>query len=509
MMPAIRRLLLLALAVCPLPALAGEAAGAGDARARLSREEEVQKRAARQTDKALRELAAVLEAIQAHRLKPTGELTAAPAARDGLKKIDEESLPRLEKELYLARSGAGAAGDLAKAVDAAARDQAELIRLLDAIRSQLDRASATGACLHRAERILRDQIELDNQAKGALREGFGRQLAELVESLRRKLVGLSEEELRVGREVELLDGELAESEKTGPAKQKPGITAARKIIAEKKLAAAAGRVAEQLAANNAAAAAGGQELETCFKALVAALLAATAGAEEVAPFDLLGPSLAELAAKDKELKELLDKLKAMIKEAQLLGKKPEREELRRLQNMQQELNNMLVEINRNIPDLDDQKLIARLKELLQTALADMARAGEAINKGENSEEILEELKVSLGNIVLAEAELQALLATLAALSAQKQAGAQDNSKETPAGIALGLGLRLGGNQTGASGPGGVLNPGQKARELGPQDWGRLPPALREQLIQAARESFPQEYEDLIELYFQNIAKGAK
>jgi len=370
MTPMVRRLILVALAACLPSALAGEA---GDVRARLSREEEVQKRAARQTDKALRELAAVLEAIQAHRLKPTGELTAAPAARDGLKKIDQESLPKLEKELYLARSGAGSPGELGKAVDAAARDQAELIRLLDAIRGQLDRASATGACLHRAERILRDQIDLDNQAKAALREGFGKQLAELVESLRRRLVGLSEEELRIGREVELLDGELAESEKTGPARQKPGIAAARKIIAEKKLAAAAGRVAEHLAVNNAAAAAAGQELETCFKALVAALQAATAGDEEVAPFDLLGPSLAELAAKDKELKELLDKLKAMIKEAQLLGKKPEREELRRLQNMQQELNNMLVEINRNVPDLDDQALIARLKELLQTALADMAR----------------------------------------------------------------------------------------------------------------------------------------
>jgi type I site-specific restriction endonuclease len=480
-----------------------------DPRAKLIREEDAQKRARAQTQKALREFTAVLEAVQAHRLKPTGELIAAPAARDSLRKIDEEELPKLEKELYLARSNPNAGAGLATSVEGAAKNQAELIARLDEILTRLNRATATGACLHRAERILRDQIELDGQAKPALREGFGKALTDLAESLRRKLVGLGDEELRIGREVDLLDRELAESERTGPAKQKPGIAAARKIVAEKKLTAAALKVAEQLGANNAAAAAGGQELETCFKALVAALQAATAGAEEVAPFDLLGPSLADLAAKDKELKELLDKLKAMIKEAGLLAKKPEREELRRLQNMQEELNNMLVEVSREMPELEDAKLIEKLKELLKTALADMARAGEAINKGEDAEQILEELKVSLGHIVLAEAELQALLATLAALSAQKQAASDDKSKETPAGIALGLGLRLGGNQTGASGPGGVLNPGQKARDLGPQDWGRLPPAVREQLLQAAREAFPQEYEDLIELYFQNIAKGAK
>jgi len=503
-------LLTIALAwALPAPPPGAAETGRDDPRAKLVREEDAQKRAQRETQKALREFAAVLEAVQAHRLKPTGELIAAPAARDSLKKINEEALPKLEKEFYLARSGQLSGTSLAASVEGAARNQAELIAQLDAVLAKLNRASATGACLHRAERILRDQMELDGQAKPALREGFGKALADLPESQRRKLVGLGEEELRISRELELLDRELADSERTGPAKQKPGLTAARKIIADRKLVAAAQKVAELLGANNAAAAAGGQELETCFKALVAALQAATAGAEEVAPFDLLGPSLAELAAKDKELKELLDKLKAMIKEAQLLGRKPEREELRRLQNMQEELNNMLVEISREMPDLDEQKLIARLKELLQTALADMARAGEAINKGENSEEILAELKVSLGHIILAEAELQALLATLAALSAQKQAASDDKSKETPAGIALGQGLRLGGNQTGASGPGGVLNPGQKARDLGPQDWGRLPPAVREQLLQAARENFPQEYEDLIELYFQNIAKGAK
>jgi len=497
------------LLVLALGARAAEPPAAEDPKARLAREEEAQKRAQRETQKALREFAAVLEAVQAHRLKPAGELLAAPAARDSLRKVDEEALPRLEKELYLARSGGLSGTNLAASVDSAAKNQAQLIAQLDAVLTRLNRATATGACLHRAERILRDQIALDDQARGALREAFGRALADLPESQRRKLVGLGDEELRIAREVELLDRELAEIERTGPARQKPGLVAARRIIAEKKLAAAAGKVAEQLGANNAAAAAGGQELEAGFKAVVAALQAATAGAEEVAPFDLLGPSLAELAAKDKELKELLEKLKAMIKEAGLLAKKPEREELRRLQNMQEELNNMLVEVNRELPDLEDAKLIEKLKELLRTALADMARAGEAINKGENADEILAELKVSLGHIVLAEAELQALLATLAALSAGQQAAADEKGRETPAGIALGLGLRLGGNQTGASGPGGVLNPGKKARDLGPQDWGRLPPAVREQLLQAARENFPQEYEDLIELYFQNIAKGAK
>ncbi len=498
-----------------LAALLALAAAAGepptpleDAKARLAREENVQKRARRMVEKTARELAALLAAIRAHRIKPTGDLMAARPVQDSLRKIGELHLPRVEKGIYVARTGTGSGGELTSALDGVAREQGNLVKLLEGVLGRLERSAATGACLHRAERILRDQVKLDGGVKPVLRAGFGKLLRGLPESARRKLISMAEEQLRIGREVELLDRELAGTEKTGPAKQRPGLRAARTIIREKQLVALTGRASKQLAANNAAALTGGQELERYFKAVLKALQAAVAGAEAVEPFDLLGPSLAELAAKDKELAALLAKLKKMIKEAKLLAKKPEREELRKLQNMQDELNNMLVEINRDLPELDNDELIAKLKEALRNALAEMAEAGEAIGRGEDSEQILEELKTALGHIVLAEAELKALLATLAALTAEQQAGEQ-SGRETPAGIALGLGLRLGGNQTGESGPGGVLNPGKKARQFGRNDWGRLPPAIREQLLQAVKEDFPQEYEDLIELYFQNIAKGAK
>jgi hypothetical protein len=383
-----------------------------------------------------------------------------------------------------------------------------MVKDLGDLLGRLSRSAITGASLHRAEKILRDQIALDGETKISLRDGFSKPLADLPESLRQKLTAQSEEQLRIGREVVVLDGELDKILQTGPEKQKPGLKAARTLIADKKLAGLAKDASDQLAANDAAAADGGKELETQFKALVSILQAATAGAEPPPNFDLLGPSLAELAGKDKELKALLDKLQKMIDEAKLLHKKPEKEELRKLKDMQDELNKMLVDIKTDMPQLDNDELIAKLKDLLQQAFDAMEATGEGLDHDPDPAELLEELKVTLGNLVLAEAELQALLDSLAALQAKKLGKPDDNERETPAGIALGLGLRLGGNRTGASGPGAVLNPAKKVSELGPQDWGRLPPAAREQLLQAVKEGFPPEYADLIEQYYQNIAKSA-
>jgi hypothetical protein len=501
--------------------LLGASAGGGEptplenAKARLAREENAQKRAARLLSKAARELSGLLAEIRAHRVKPTGDLLAAEPVRKSLTRIGKEHLPKVERGIYLARTGNDSGAKLSAALGGVAREQKRLVQLLESVLGKLERSAATGACLHRAEKILRDQIGLNAATKPVLRVGFGKRLADLPESVRRKLLSQAEEQLRIGREVEVLEKELGVAQKTGPAKQKPGIRAARKILkgkhppANEDVAAMIARASRELRANNAAGLTTGGKLEKLFRGVLSALQAAVAGAEEVAAFDLLGPSLAELAGKDKELAALLKKLRTMIKEAELLKKKPEREELRKLQNMQDELNNMLVEINRDLPEFDNKELIAKLKEMLRNAMDKMAAAGEAINKGEDAEAILAELKTTLANIVLAEAELKALLASLAALNAEQQAGAEDSSKETPAGIALGLGLKLGGNQSGESGPGGVLNPTKKAREFGRNDWGKLPPAVREQLMQATKEKYPQEYQDLIELYFQNIAKGAR
>ncbi|MHC4916836.1 MAG: hypothetical protein ACYTGB_15235, partial [Planctomycetota bacterium] len=463
----------------------------------------------RMIDKSRRQLEDLLREMRAHRIKPTGDLTAAKPVNQSLEKISGEHLPKVEKGIYLARTGADSGGELKAALTGVAREQQKLVGLLEGVLGSLKRSAITGAALHRAERILRDQIEVNTGSKPVLREGFGKQVAALPESVKRRLLSLATEERRIGEEVGVLRRELEDAAKSGPEEQRSGLRAAITIIREQKLQAGAARAAEQLTANNAAALTSGQELERNFKAVLKALQMAVAGHEALDPFELLGPSLAELAKKDKELAELLKKLQAMINEAKLLGKNPDRKELRKLQNMQDELNNMLVEVNRDIPEMDDAELIAKLKEALQEALAAMGQVGEAINDGESGEDILEELKVSLGHVNLAMAELKGLLATLAALQAAQQAAASDTGKETPAGIALGFGLQLGGNQTGETGPGGVLNPGKKAREFGRNDWGRLPPAVREQLMQAAKEKFPQEYEDLIELYFQNIAKGAK
>lgn len=478
-----------------------------DLLSRLAREEAAQKRAQRMAERANRELADLIEQINDHRLKPTGELLSVDPAHKSLGKIRAEQMPEVEKGLYLARTGKELSGR-ASALASTAQQQEVIVKQLADLLGQLSRSAITGASLHRAEKILRDQISLNGEAKIALRDGFSKPLAGLPESLRQSLSAESEEELRIGREVVLLDGELDKAGQTGPAKQKSGLTAARTLIAEKKLVALTRDVSDQLAANDAAAATGGVELETHFRALVAILQAATSGAEPPPNFDLLGPSLAELAAKDKELKELLDKLQKMIEEARLMRRPPEKEELRKLKNMQEELNNMLVEIKTDMPALDNDELLAKLKELLQNAFAAMEAAGNSLDHNPDPQELLEQLKVTLSNVVLAEAELQALLASLAALQARKMGEPDENEQETPAGIALGLGIRLGGSRTGASGPGGVLNPSKKASELGPQDWGRLPPAVRDQLIQAVKDAFPPEYADLIEQYYQNIAKGA-
>ncbi|MCG3178145.1 MAG: hypothetical protein BIFFINMI_00468 [Phycisphaerae bacterium] len=477
------------------------------ARARLAQEESNQKRARQLAERATRELAALLAEVEAHRIHATGQLQSAAPARTALVSISDEQLPQFLQDLYLARTSASTSAGMDKSLSVATDRQTELIRQLHLLMVQLQRSAATGASLQRAEKILRDQIELNGKAAALLREGFGKQMEDLVESVRHDLVDASAKQVAISREVKTLDDELAVSETAGPEKQRGGIARARKIITERKLEAAAQQAADQLAENNAGAAAAGQQLERDFTELVEVLRAATAGEEEVAPFDTYGPTLAELAARDKELKELLEKLNKMIAEAKLLKKTPEREELRNLQNMQEELNNMLVEISRNIPETTDEELAEKLKQMIRDALLAMANAGEAINDAD-AEELLEQLKVSLGSLNLAEAELRALLASLAALSAQQQQ-ANDQSKETPAGIALGLGIRLGGNQTGASGPGAVLNSTVKARDLTDQDWGRLPPELRGQLNQAVRGKWPQEYKDLIERYYQNLAKGAQ
>lgn len=500
-------LVLAMLAALPAAALAQEEDPLDQARALLAREESNQKRAKQLADRATRELTSLLADMDAHRLRPSGQLLTAAPARTTLTKIGDEQLPQVAQELYLARTAIDNPAELGRTVGSAADRQAEMIKQLHLLMVKMQRSAATGASLHRAERILRDQTALNAQARDLLREGFGKRLDDLADSQRRKLMASSEEQLRISREIVLLDGELAVSETSGPEKQRYGIGRARKIIADRRLVPTCQEAARQLTENNAAAATGGQQLQKDFTDLVEALRSATAGEDEVAPFDIYGPSLAELAARDKELKALLEKLNKMIAEAKLLKKTPEREELRQLQNMQEELNNMLVEISRNMPELTDAELIEKLKQMIQDALFAMNQAGEAIDAGD-AEAILEQLKVTLGNINLAEAELKALLATLAALSAQQQEQ-NDSSPETPAGIALGLGLRLGGNQSGETGPGGVINPARKARDLTDQDWGRLPPSVRGQLQQAIRGKWPQEYRDLIERYYQNLAKGAQ
>ena len=478
-----------------------------DLATRLAHEETAQKRAQRMAERANRELADLLEQINDHRLKPTGELLSVDPAHKSLAKIGAELMPEVEKGLYLARTDKDLAGRATALANTVQRQEA-MVKDLSDLLGRLSRSAITGAALHRAEKILRDQISLNGDAKVSLGAAFSKQLADLPESLRQKLTAQSEEQLRIGREVVVLDGELDKILQTGPEKQKAGLKAARTLIADKKLAALAKDASDQLAANDAAAADGGKELETQFKALVSILQAATAGAEPPPNFDLLGPGLAELAGKDKELKALLDKLQKMIAEAKLAHHPFEKEELRKLKNMQDELNKMLVDIKTDLPQLDNDELIAKLKDLLQQAFDSMEATGDSLDHDPDPQALLDELKVSLGNLVLAEQELQALLDTLAALQAKKLGKPDDNEQETPAGIALGLGLRLGGNRTGASGPGGVLNPAKKVSELGPQDWGRLPPAVRDQLLQGVKEGFPPEYADLIEQYYQNIAKSA-
>jgi hypothetical protein len=463
-------------------------------------------------ERAAADLAELLQQIQGHRIRAEGELQSVDPAQRAMGQIARQDIPAVERTLFQARALADAAAPSAdpaartEAVSTAARQQAMIVKQLAALLAGMNRSAVTGASLHRAEQILADQLKLNVEAKVSLRDGFGKTLADLPDALRRRLLAHAEEQLRIGRQLVLLDGELAEAEKTGPPRQQSGIKAARRIIAEHNLRVLTETASGQFSSNDAAAATGGEQLAAQFRLIVDALRAATAGAEFIGAFDLLGPSLAELAARDKELAALLDRLRKLIREAELMRRPPEREELRRLQNMQQELNAMLVEINRNMPDMTDAALLARLKEMLLTALAAMERAGQGLDRGQ-AEAALEELRVTLSNLVLAEEELKALLASLAALQAAGKGG-DENARETPAGIALGLGLRLSGNQTGASGPGGVLNPNRQARELGPSDWGHLPPALRNQIIEAVKESYPPEYADLIELYFQNIAKGA-
>jgi len=489
---------------------AGEPENLKQARARLAREENAQKRAARRLARATAELDELIAAIRAHRVKVTGDLMAADPVRNSLGEIRTKHLPKVEKGIYLARTGKGSGKELASALGGVAREQDRLVQLLDGLVRKLNRSAATGACLHRAEKILNDQIKLNADVKPVLRMGFGKKLAGLPESLRRRLLGLAEEQMRIGTEVETLAKEVKGAIDGGPEKQKPGLRSALKIISANRLVALTRQGSRELGSNNAAGLTTGGKLEKYFRAVLAALQAAVAGEDEVPAFDLLGPSLAELAGKDKELAELLKKLRKLLKEAALLKNDAQPEEFRKIEDMQDELNNMLVEINDKMPTVENKELIEKLKELLRQALLSMNKSGEAIQGRKKPEEIMKELKTTLGHIVLAEAELKALLALLASMNAEKQAGQNEESlKETPAGIALGLGLKLGGNQSGNSGPGGVLNPSKKAREFGRNDWGRLPPKVREQLMQAAKEKYTPGFEDLIDLYYQMIAKGAK
>ena len=50
-------------------------------------------------------------------------------------------------------------------------------------------------------------------------------------------------------------------------------------------------------------------------------------------------------------------------------------------------------------------------------------------------------------------------------------------------------------------------PMQQPRQANPGDaWGAMPPAQREKILQALRDSFPRRYRQLVEQYYEQLGK---
>ena len=58
---------------------------------------------------------------------------------------------------------------------------------------------------------------------------------------------------------------------------------------------------------------------------------------------------------------------------------------------------------------------------------------------------------------------------------------------------------------GGGGPGGAEMRGSRRANPG-EIWGAMPPAERERVLQALRDSFPQRYRRLVEQYYEELAK---